>query len=223
MKSDDKKYIVYLSTFPNGKKYCGQTSRTLKERQLSGYRYYIGAAIQKYGWDNIHVEILKENLTKQEADKFEKWVIQHFDLRNRAKGYNLVKGGDGGCTREVTPEVRQQYKEIMLNYWATHPDAKEEASKRQIEALAANKDLYQKHIDSLEKARNKIRKPVQCYSMDGDFIGKWESARAAERYFNTPTIHFRGISAVCNGDQKSHGGYIWKFKITNTQETTVQN
>lgn len=49
MKSDDKKYIVYLYTFPNGKKYCGQTSRTLKERQLSGYRYYIGAAIQKYG------------------------------------------------------------------------------------------------------------------------------------------------------------------------------
>lgn len=219
MTTDDKKYMVYLYTFPNGKKYCGQTSRTIKERQLSGYRYYIGAAIRKYGWDNIKIEILKENLTKKEADKFEKWVIQYFDLRNRDKGYNLAKGGDGGCTREMTPEVREKQRTIMLDYWATHPNAKEEASKRQAEALATNKELYQKHINSLEKTRQKIRKPVECYSMIGDFVGEWESAREAERYFNTPTINFRGISATCNGDQKSHGGYIWKFKIVNIQDT----
>lgn len=52
MSSSDKKYIVYLYTFPNGKKYCGQTSRTIEERKRSGYYYYIGAAIEKYGYDN---------------------------------------------------------------------------------------------------------------------------------------------------------------------------
>jgi group I intron endonuclease len=212
MSSSDKKYIVYLYTFPNGKKYCGQTSRTIEERKRSGYHYYIGAAIEKYGWDNIKIEILKENLTKKDADDFEKFVIKSFDLRNREKGYNLAEGGDGGHTREMTDDARKQYKESMLNFWASHPEAKEEASKKQKIALATNNELYQKHIKSLEKTHYKILKPVQCFDMNGNLVGEWNSAREAERFFNTPTIHFRGISATCCGRQKSHGGYIWKFK-----------
>lgn len=223
MQDNNKKYTVYLYTFPNGKQYCGQTGRTIEERKRSGYRYYIGAAIQKYGWDNIKIEIVKDNLTKEEANKLEKEIIYLFDLRNHDKGYNLAKGGDGGFTRNITEEVKKQYKILMLNFWNSNPDAKIEASQRQKEALSTNKELYQKHIESLKKAKDKVIKPVQCFDYNGNFIGEWESAREAERYFNTPSINYKGISATCTGRQKSHGGYIWKFKyndiITSKNET----
>ena len=57
--SDERKYKLYVYTNKvNGKKYVGQTCKTLKRRAgKNGSGYYtcpiFSKAIQKYGWENF--------------------------------------------------------------------------------------------------------------------------------------------------------------------------
>ena len=61
-----------------------------------------------------------------------------------------------------------------------------------------------------EKAtyKQKFRKDVVQYSLDGDFIATYESG--AEAYRKTG-VNSTQISECCNGKAKTAGGYIWKF------------
>ncbi len=52
-----------------------------------------------------------------------------------------------------------------------------------------------------------IRKAVIQYTIDGEYIKEWPNAHSAEK-----ELHINGIGAVCKGEQKSAGGYIWKYK-----------
>ena len=77
-------YIVYKRTNNiNGKMYIGQTEQTLEGRWANGKGYRgsvkFYAAIQKYGAENFSHEILKENLTQEEADYWEEYYIKKFD------------------------------------------------------------------------------------------------------------------------------------------------
>lgn len=57
---------------------------------------------------------------------------------------------------------------------------------------------------------NGKRKPVLQYDLEGNFIAEYPSAREASE--QTGVSHHM-ISHVCNGHNKTGGGYIWKFKI----------
>lgn len=107
--NEKKKYIVYMYTFPNGKRYIGKTSKTLKERQVdefwSGYKKcpLVFSAIEKYKPINIKQKILAEGvMTDEESGQIEKYYIALYKTncnryRNPEYGYNLTDGGDGAC------------------------------------------------------------------------------------------------------------------------------
>lgn len=87
-----KDYCVYIHTNKiNGKKYVGQTCQEPEKRWKNGKGYhnniYFTRAIQKYGWDNFEHEIIKCNLTKEEADDIEKLLIKELNTLN-PNGYN---------------------------------------------------------------------------------------------------------------------------------------
>lgn len=90
--------IVYIYTFPNNKKYVGQTTRTIKERAKCGEGYRsspaVYNAIKKYGWENIIIETFYCT-SKQEMDELEKYYIQFYKTNNSCYGYNLTIGGEG--------------------------------------------------------------------------------------------------------------------------------
>ena len=74
--TNTKKYIVYMHTSPNNKRYIGITSHTNPKHRWKGvYGYhkndYFYRSIQKYGWDNFKHEIIASNLSKEEACKME--------------------------------------------------------------------------------------------------------------------------------------------------------
>lgn len=204
-------YKVYVHIFPNGKMYCGQTIQSMRHRK-HGYKKHtrIGAAIAHYGWDNTETVVLKGSLSKEDADYFEQRIIREFQLQNPAFGYNITKGGDGGATYEMTDKRKRALSDSAKQFWEAHPEVKAQVRSKLIEYLK-DEQAYQKRISDLDKTRPIIRKRVQCRNLNGSVVGEWASARDAERFFNTPSIHFRGISSVCNGHQKTHGGYIWAF------------
>lgn len=90
--------IVYIYTFPNGKKYVGQTSNSIEHRSKNGEGYRTSPAvynaIQKYGWDNITIETYTCS-SKEEMNEMEQYYIRLYNTTNNQYGYNLTTGGEG--------------------------------------------------------------------------------------------------------------------------------
>lgn len=97
----ENKYCVYRITNKlNGMVYIGQ-SKNLKARWSSKGIHYSSCprfynAIVKYGWDNFEREILKDNLSHEEANILEIQEIRNHKSREREFGYNIALGGNGG-------------------------------------------------------------------------------------------------------------------------------
>lgn len=90
--------IVYIYTFPNGKKYVGQTAYSIEHRAREGEGYKnspaVYNAIKKYGWTNIIIEIFPCS-SEQEMNELEQYYIKLYNTTNNSYGYNLTMGGDG--------------------------------------------------------------------------------------------------------------------------------
>lgn len=89
---DKNLHCVYMLTFPDGKKYIGQTkSGETKKRWKNGAGYYgmkVFRHILAAGWNNIKTEVLFDNLTQEEASDLELQMIEKYDsIRN---GHNMV-------------------------------------------------------------------------------------------------------------------------------------
>ncbi len=58
--------------------------------------------------------------------------------------------------------------------------------------------------------RNHVKKskPVLQYTLDGELVREWPSARECERN----GFESKNISACCLGKRKSHKGFVWCFK-----------
>lgn len=106
-------YCVYIHTNKiDGKKYVGQTvyGNNPNKRWKNGKGYkgstYFYNAIKKYGWDNFEHEIVASNLTKKEADTFERLLIDKLDLTNMENGYNLETGGS--FYKKISEETKKK-------------------------------------------------------------------------------------------------------------------
>jgi group I intron endonuclease len=95
-------YLVYMHTAPNGKAYIGQTfdyQRRCCEHQKQNGCIAFARAILKYGWNNFKHEILKDNLTIDEANLWEQFYIKKFNTV-KPNGYNLRDGGKNSRLHE---------------------------------------------------------------------------------------------------------------------------
>ena len=94
-------WVVYKHTSPSGKIYIGITGReNVNLRWCNGtaygYNKYFTRAIKKYGWKNFTHEIIKDNLTEEEAYEWEIKFIAKYKSNNPNFGYNLSSGGEHG-------------------------------------------------------------------------------------------------------------------------------
>ena len=143
-------YCVYIHTSPSGKKYVGQTGVEPEKRWRNGGKGYLAKkngkyvqpifayAIIKYGWDNFEHEIIASNLTKEEADNFEKLLIEKLNTRDSERGYNLREGGsNGGLSEETKKKISEVQKGKAMS---------EDAKRRISESLKGEKSpLYGTH------------------------------------------------------------------------------
>ena len=198
VKTEDRRWCVYCHTnITNNKKYIGQTKAWPRERRWqNGYGYktqpYFWRAIEKYGWDNFSSEILKDGLTKEEADKAEIELIELYDTTNPRKGYNLAAGGGGPTGVPCPEELKKKYSEMFTG---------------------EGNPFYGKH--HAEDTRNKLSEirsiPVVQLGLDGKYITEFKSGREASRLTG---IDEATINDCCMGKPhcKSGGGYLWVYK-----------
>lgn len=240
-------YCVYVHTSPSGKKYVGQTGKKPEERWgKDGVRYLhkkkngeymhpaFASAILKYGWDNIEHEIVASNLTKNEADNFEKLLIEKLDTMSANGGYNCKEGGAGGSfSKETLKKMSESHKGIKqseetirkraeklrgennYNYGKHLP---EETRKKISETLKGNvisESTRRKLSDSMKGkylgANSSCAKKIVQYDMQGNLIKIWDSISDAARALKLNPANIAKCCSNIDGYWKTAGGYIWRF------------
>lgn len=153
-------YCVYAHiNKTNNKIYIGQTCQKPEYRWNRGKNYkecpYFYNAIEKYGWDGFEHRIIASNLTKNEADNFEKLLIQNLNTMNPSIGYNLRAGGANGAFSE---ESKKKMSESRMG-----------------QRTGENHPMYGKHHS--ESTRNKIGKNSLDMWSDQNFKSKMHEVR----------------------------------------------
>jgi len=187
-------YCVYVHTFPNGKRYVGQCKQPAEQRWQGGSGYkrqpLIHNAIVKYGWDNIKHEVVRENLTAENAWVQETLLIKEYNTNalNGGNGYNMSDGGESGS---------KGYK---------HTD-EHKAKMSEINAGSNNGYYGKTHT---EEIRQKISAANKGKRMSQESRDKMRVSRSGEKHFlygkpRTDEVKQK-ISAACSGERGSQYG-----------------
>ena len=165
-------YCVYSHTNKsNGKVFIGMTGQKPEARWDNGrgYRWnvHFSKAIQRDGWDGFEHRVIKDHLTKDEANKLEVELISKYNTTDPALGYNTSLGGDG--KGRVSEETKMKLSEIVKEQFK-NPDR----VKKQSEALTN----YYRQDGAREKAS---RATVKYFETPGAREKASESMRRYNR------------------------------------------
>lgn len=210
---NENTYSVYCHTNKiNGKKYIGITKRKPEERWGNNGCHYKRCklfynAIRKYGCDNFEHDILFINLSKDEAVEKEKELIKKYNSNDNHYGYNLTKGGDGLNGYIPTEETRKKMS-IMNSGKNNYFYGKRFYGKKNPyygkKHSSKTKDLISQHHADVSGKNNPRAKAVYCIELDLLFDTSIEACHKLG-------INNQSIANCCKGNQKTAGGYHWKY------------
>ena len=104
---------IYMITSPSGKRYVGQTINFAKRMRTyargEGHGR-IGRAITRHGWENMHVQVLHDEVSEADLNKLERHCIKVHNTLS-PHGYNLTEGGEDNPMNH--PEVRLKHEALM--------------------------------------------------------------------------------------------------------------
>lgn len=217
-----RKYMVYIHTFPNGKKYVGITCRSSMARWGSDGNKYKGQivyrAIQKYGWENVKHEIVFENLTKKDACLKEQELISKYHTfvgDKECNGYNNSLGGESGAYGTIRSEkTRQKMRDSFTPERRKMLSEKAKLQKPNItdnmrEAVAnANKNRIWKESSKRKASESRKKNQISQYDLEGNLVRKWKSAIDIEKETGW---YATSIIKVCKGKGKTYYGYVWRY------------
>lgn len=114
---------LYLVTSPTGKQYVGITTLTVN-RRMTGHRtaarqgspYPLHAAIRKYGFGAMRVEVLDNCCNLAELQALEVETVAKLNTQ-APNGYNLTVGGEGTTGHAVSDEHRDAIGRCMSERW----------------------------------------------------------------------------------------------------------
>ena len=195
---EEKKYIIYKYTSPSNKIYIGQTCRNLDRRAANGIGYihctHFYSAILKYGLENFKREILKENLTLDEANYWEEYYINYYDSSNREKGYNIRLGGNNSKCSEESKEKIREY--MIHNNPMKNPEVVEKVKKK-----TTGKHMSE---ESNKRKSESHKKKIKCVELDIIYDSRNEAAKAIG-------VDPSNIGRAAKGETETSGGYHWRY------------
>lgn len=228
-------YIYLITNRINDKKYVGQTITTLKQRfsqhvtHSKNSNQAICKAIAKYRKENFIIEKIEmvDDLSKKELveklNVLEKKYIQEYKSLTSQHGYNIDIGG-ASCSYFSKPvdvynldaniihrfdsanEVSRFY-EIDVNTVTNICNGKQNRCMKHDVIFRYQNEPFDKYDTTLIIPNSKN---IYQFTMDGDFVGEYNSAYDAVRTFNLD-IHPTCLSKAAR-ENKTAGGYVWSYK-----------
>ena len=157
-------YFIYKIVFPNGKHYIGLSTRTLDERKkehrnntrVDKPKKIVHKALKRFEMMETLELILIDDSAKSIDELYEKekfYIQQYNSYYKNKKGYNQTLGGEGNHGYVFTKAVRkkmsqkaieqfskagarEQMSEIIKEYFKNNPEAREKASKGQLQRFS---------------------------------------------------------------------------------------
>lgn len=224
--------IIYkITNKVNGKIYIGETTVSLEQRWYEhckdGYsgshnKSVLHDAIHKYGKENFSIEQIDEVPDKDKFDAETKYILKYHSLVSQ-NGYNIVLHGSGYGLYNL---------DDFLKLWDAGYSQKEISEIIQCSPDTVRKFLYGVGITAFDfnsragkKAAQKsgLNKPIEQYSLTGEFIGCWSSASECARQNEQFTQS--GIAQACRGQIYTYKGYLWKFQddTTSIEDIVLRN
>ena len=150
--------------------------------------------VNKYGYQ---IEIIQEVETWEDACELEMFLISEYGRKDLGLGnlVNMTDGGDGTLNHIITDECRQKIRESKLG--------KKDSDTTKLKKSNYSKNRTKSHIENFSQ---KIKKPVLQFSLEGEFIKRWDSLLSAE------TNNYGYVRGCLNGEQKTAGGYFWIYE-----------
>ena len=216
-------YIVYKHINKiNGKVYIGQTALNVERRWRNGKGYKTGVfkkAIEKYGWDNFEHIIVRDKLSKEEANLLEVSLIRKY--KELGICYNITDGGEGACGYKHTEESKKkisnrskgkkipEYIRILVSKRFKGVALTEEHKlKISIALRGKSKSEEAKLKMKLNHSYHDLVEVIKC-DKNGNIICTYPSIAEASRDTGILQTH---ISRCARGKRPSAGGYKWKYK-----------
>jgi hypothetical protein len=196
-----EQYYVYTHLNPQTKEvfYVGIGKGNRAWNQWAGRNKFWENYVNKYGFK---VEIVSENLTRNQAGKIEIELIAYLGRRQMEEGGTLVNrslGGDGGNAGYThTEEFKQKLSE----------DRKGKCTRKERQL---SKETKEKISQKLKQRETTWNKPILQFDKQGNFLREWPSAKTAKNETGAKNI-FEVASGYKNQLYKSSGGFIWKYK-----------
>jgi hypothetical protein len=118
--------FIYCITFPNGKKYIGQTTKEIEERikehicvSRRDAQYVLSKAIRKYGENTIIYEPIDIAHDRDELNMLEIEYILFYNTHYlKGNGYNMTDGGEGVVGYRHTEESKRIMSEKSKLYFS---------------------------------------------------------------------------------------------------------
>lgn len=177
--------IIYKYVSPSGKVYIGQTINEKARRAtfLNSAHIYAGPKInkarEKYGVNNFEYEII---------------------FRVSSKIYSEVI--------DILNQKEIQYIEMYDSYYNGYNSTK--GGNHVYECTEETRQkLSEKTTEYYKTHESSVARPVLQYSIYGDFIREWKSAREAALELN---VEANNITVVCQGKRNQAYDFIWKYR-----------
>jgi len=148
---------IYCLTFPNGKRYVGQTKRTLKKRFKEHCddtsKRVLRFAIRKYGKETVSMRLLDVTFSQEDADRVEDGYIMMFGTLHPL-GYNMQRGGQIARQTNMCDLLRIKYSRRRMGIRPNDITRK----KMSLSKLGKNNSFYGKRHTRLSKNRISLKK-----------------------------------------------------------------
>jgi hypothetical protein len=161
--------------------------------------------MKKYGIENFTIQEI-ESVSVDNINERERYWIEYY--QSFKNGYNATIGGDG------RPYIDY---DLVVETYNKCLNQKEVSRQLNIDGNTVRKILKLKGIEILNNPTVNILqhgKSVYQFSLDGEYIASYPSARQAAKSVTTKTGNGGAAShiiSVCNGKRYSAYGYIWSF------------
>jgi len=225
---------IYKITSPSGKIYIGQSVNVQKRFKLN-YKALNGNiqkqpklynSINKYGWEKHHKEIIEECNVNQLNEREIYWKQHYINQLGWDKMLfcELYDRGGGPKSEETKRKLSLANSKPKPTGFGEKISKINKGRKCSEEAKKIT-SIKLTGIKRSEETKNKLRKPkskehikkmnkpryvVLQYDIQNNFIKEWFSVNEIN---NTLGIPYKNITATCRKEQKTAGGYIWRYKV----------